>query len=639
MGPTIILLLSCLHLLPVARSSIWMKTWGTETNQAECPTTSQMTSTYSNGIIKPYTYCTPKGNSPVTLTIPLQGLQTSCEMCRTRRGQATTTGTAYNTDVWYIGTPINGWESKKTPYTSGWNEVFWMTDRDTNWGLSQTAQQYKKVITKMTGNRTHIILTAATDQSPGCLEMALCPHTTGPDPYFPVRYCILPPKARPEVTGGNAEMPERERHILPVAQDSTNVEDTDHIFGHSWTDHSHGDDNPHPLAANVWWRYANMTASKNNVSGCYVCSLLPHATSQPHLFATPLSFNRGQEALTASQGNDTAHYKILSAINQTGELGLRATLEDSHLVNCDKGDNNTSCFPLCVNLTGSRPLPSVDTTHCNSTVHLGPHNVSSVDGIWWMCGWRVYFTLPVNVSTVCTPVTLSDHTYIISKTAMTSSPAHGRKRFVTFEPHDPIWGSNVPWEHRYWSTGDRTIHALFPNVGVGKIALRLETVDYRFQTFVNASITVDEAQQREVSALRMMALQTRMAVDLALAPQGGVCAIIRDHCCTYIPNENETILDALATMKNLRDTMTEESGTQSGWMDWLLSGSWTQIMLKVLVPVLVVILVFLLLCCFCSCCVVPMTKRLIQKVFIAQMYHYNLVQCDDYPPADDDCKV
>ena len=48
-----------------------------------------------------------------------------------------------------------------------------------------------------------------------------------------------------------------------------------------------------------------MTASRQNMSGCYVCSILPHAASQPHLYATPLSHLEGLGVVNKTLNNPT----------------------------------------------------------------------------------------------------------------------------------------------------------------------------------------------------------------------------------------------------------------------------------------------------------------------------------------------
>ncbi|KAL6489228.1 hypothetical protein MHYP_G00029700 [Metynnis hypsauchen] len=58
----------------------------------------------------------------------------------------------------------------------------------------------------------------------------------------------------------------------------------------------------------------------------------------------------------------------------------------------------------------------------------------------------------------------------------------------------------------------------------------------------NLSATLQAALQGvkdELTALRLTTVQNRMALDLLLAKEGGVCAMVGDSCCTYIPANDE----------------------------------------------------------------------------------------------------
>ncbi|KAL7880046.1 hypothetical protein SRHO_G00023000 [Serrasalmus rhombeus] len=58
----------------------------------------------------------------------------------------------------------------------------------------------------------------------------------------------------------------------------------------------------------------------------------------------------------------------------------------------------------------------------------------------------------------------------------------------------------------------------------------------------------------ELMALRLTTMQNRMALDLLLAKEGGVCAMVGDSCCTYIPANDEdhgSISVALDRMRQL----------------------------------------------------------------------------------------
>ena len=54
----------------------------------------------------------------------------------------------------------------------------------------------------------------------------------------------------------------------------------------------------------------------------------------------------------------------------------------------------------------------------------------------------------------------------------------------------------------------------------------------------------------EMIAMRAVALQNRIALDLVLAAQGETCAVIGSECCTYIPDKSVHI--ASLTEKNER---------------------------------------------------------------------------------------
>ncbi|XP_061134341.1 endogenous retrovirus group PABLB member 1 Env polyprotein-like [Syngnathus typhle] len=188
----------------------------------------------------------------------------------------------------------------------------------------------------------------------------------------------------------------------------------------------------------------------------------------------------------------------------------------------------------------------------------------------WLCALKVYPILPANWTGVCAPVWVTDHTYRIQHRQLTTahnSSGRRRRAVATFDPHDPVWGANVPDDHKVWSVGDKVVHALFPWIGVGKQSLFIETLNYRFQSFVNLSLQVDDGQNREIQAIRLMVLRNRMVLDLMTAAQGGVCHIIRTSCCTYIPGDNDThIKEAMNSLRNLQQAMSEDKIPPMGFL-------------------------------------------------------------------------
>ena len=124
-----------------------------------------------------------------------------------------------------------------------------------------------------------------------------------------------------------------------------------------------------------------------------------------------------------------------------------------------------------------------------------------------------------------------------------------------FQPHDAIWGSNVPDDFKHSSTIGKVTLSLLPWFRVGKLLLRVETLDFRFQLFVNASITILQGLNKEVAAAQLMTLQYRYVLDLLTAAKGGVCAMVGTACCIFIPDKSNNNTDAFHVVARLRDAM------------------------------------------------------------------------------------
>ena len=79
---------------------------------------------------------------------------------------------------------------------------------------------------------------------------------------------------------------------------------------------------------------------------------------------------------------------------------------------------------------------------------------------------------------------------------------------------------------------------------------------------------------REYILLKAVAWQNRQALDWLLAEKGGVCALIGEMCCTFIPNNTAPDGSFTLAMNNL-----EESGDWErmlyGEIDWSETGEET----------------------------------------------------------------
>uniref|UniRef100_A0A8C4VPF1 ERVV2 protein n=1 Tax=Gopherus evgoodei TaxID=1825980 RepID=A0A8C4VPF1_9SAUR len=69
------------------------------------------------------------------------------------------------------------------------------------------------------------------------------------------------------------------------------------------------------------------------------------------------------------------------------------------------------------------------------------------------------------------------------------------------------------------------------------------------ESLTNETATLFENQAGEMSQLRQLALQNRMALDMMLAAQEGTCALINEECCVFV---NNTYSDTFQCTKHLR---------------------------------------------------------------------------------------
>uniref|UniRef100_A0A3B3ILP8 ERVV2 protein n=1 Tax=Oryzias latipes TaxID=8090 RepID=A0A3B3ILP8_ORYLA len=65
------------------------------------------------------------------------------------------------------------------------------------------------------------------------------------------------------------------------------------------------------------------------------------------------------------------------------------------------------------------------------------------------------------------------------------------------------------------------------------------TIDYRLGLFLNATIKAFKGFNEEMSSMKLMVLQNRLVLDLLVAQEGGVCKMLNDTCCTFIPDNND----------------------------------------------------------------------------------------------------
>ncbi|XP_039880813.1 uncharacterized protein LOC120729346 isoform X1 [Simochromis diagramma] len=413
-----------------------------------------------------------------------------------------------------------------------------------------------------------------------------------------------------------------------------------------WThDNSHltemTQDHIHPWMNNAWYRYLYNTIEEKE---CYVCSHMPSTSVYPTIYGRMMDSHWQSECAASFASIGRQHFTISMKASLPGAKGLKnGTCDDKFWVDMTVKNRNASVpfpvfmthtekwHPLCFyQATGQGRHPLGHTSNCNATyggVGYGTVNLNQqvngtywVQGMAWLCGQHAYFLLPPNWSGCCAPIFISDHTFKITVYNKTRV-----RRDVEVKPHDAILGTDVPENFKLWNTGEKVIHALFPWTGVGKHALRIETLDYRFGLFLNASARIDKSQNEEIDAIRITVMQHRVALDIVLAEKGGLCVLFNKTCCTYIPDNIHSVnmTNALNVLKQLRDAQQQDYETdEQGWWDWLLSGSWKSLLIKGLLALCTMMLLF----CIFVACIIPCLRRMVMSMFNRTLGNYVLIQ-------------
>ncbi|XP_023808666.1 uncharacterized protein LOC101166204 isoform X3 [Oryzias latipes] len=433
----------------------------------------------------------------------------------------------------------------------------------------------------------------------------------------------------------------------------------------------------HLYMTNSWYRYVMLLAKERNRSDCYVCSVIPASSLHPNLQAKQFSewksdcvieySTRGYISTGAvTTSNGTLVRPSCKSLYQFKKLKLTKSL--APYASVEPG----TVFPHCVTNNGTEFLGTLPTKMCHEllvpfTVQIindrvshgyavpcprgrcvgsnpdlmpGNNGTYVVDQMFWLCGQALYLSLPRDWSGICAPVKVTDHTFIVS--AVHEPHLRHRRNLIDVKPHDSIWGSDVPGDHKLWNTGQKVTMALFPWVGTAKNALRIETIDYRLGLFLNATIKAFKGYNEEMSSMRLMVLQNRLVLDLLVAQEGGVCKMLNDTCCTFIPDntdEGHSVTEALHQLEKVQQAMQDDRKPQSwDFFSWFAFGSWWQLLLKIVTPILMV----LIICCVFTMCIFPCIQSMIsravnggvQSVLLSQEYNLLLKgeqdDCNDF---------
>merc|ERR1712002_523870 len=118
--------------------------------------------------------------------------------------------------------------------------------------------------------------------------------------------------------------------------------------------------------------------------------------------------------------------------------------------------------------------------------------------------------------------------------------------------------TQTPWT-RFFS-------ALIPSYGAMAALDQIRDLSHAVEDLANSTAKGMSMLSQEMTAIRMMTLQNRAALDYLLASQGGTCAVIGTECCVFVPDHNATIQEITNHLKNIAKTL--HNPVTTGLFDW-----------------------------------------------------------------------
>lgn len=174
-------------------------------------------------------------------------------------------------------------------------------------------------------------------------------------------------------------------------------------------------------------------------------------------------------------------------------------------------------------------------------------------GKYWICGGNAYHWLPKKWSGCCYVGTLDTHLTFMSRTG---EPLVRQKRLKRVKRASRRTDYRP---HLRTSPGVKTLEGVFPWYGTVHNAYLIDNISLELESFADYAIEGFHLLTEEMKDIKLVALQNRAALDYILAREGGVCALIGDQCCTYIPDINDNMTDVIKHMKQIRDEIDQSS--------------------------------------------------------------------------------
>uniref|UniRef100_A0A1A7ZAK0 Uncharacterized protein n=1 Tax=Nothobranchius furzeri TaxID=105023 RepID=A0A1A7ZAK0_NOTFU len=250
------------------------------------------------------------------------------------------------------------------------------------------------------------------------------------------------------------------------------------------------------------------------------------------------------------------------------------------------------------------------------------------EGYIWKCGNSLYLYLPRDWCGTCSLARLQPSSYVITEegAVLTKTPELDRikREFKPVKVFRPF--SNNDGHRPLYGDSKGILYTLFPQLGTASLMKRMNEVWWTLEniTTVLSEMTSFLADNPKQKAMRTMLMQHQLALDILFASEGGLCAKIGEHCCTFLPSSHDNWTLIHDRVRQIGDFLKSKESTEGSWsfMSWLVSGNWYQLLLKFLTPVIVI----LAMICIILGCVLPCLKTMVSKLMTNTLIQYTLLK-------------
>ena len=160
-------------------------------------------------------------------------------------------------------------------------------------------------------------------------------------------------------------------------------------------------------------------------------------------------------------------------------------------------------------------------------------------GIFLVCGNKAYPYLPKGWAGSCFLASVFPDSRI--KTTFRQKTPAPRDRRSASESEDPKGWAGVSkrlgfFKGKWW---EKAIGVMMPHAGTLMNSIRIDKLSQALEYVANTSMAYYTELSDMLVSMRAMVMQNRVALDMLLAEQGGVCGMIEGECCIWIPDPAE----------------------------------------------------------------------------------------------------